>query len=104
MEASSWIYPPPVTLQVRQRSRLVTISLRQRGQYLTEWDGTLKLNPKCRRFRFIVGEDFGITRKAACEAVLRWLPHRLKANFRVAVGNGGFPPKGGVLEKCSWEA
>lgn len=38
--------------------------------YLTEWDETLELNASCRGFRLIVGKDFGITRKAACEAVM----------------------------------
>jgi hypothetical protein len=61
--------------------------------YLTEWDDSLKLNPGCRKLRFIVGKDFGITRKAACEAVLRWLDPRHKANFRVTEGIDGFHPK-----------
>ena len=76
-----------------QRAFAEAVELFVVSAYLTEWDGTLKLNPKCRKFRFIVGEDFGITRKAACEAVLRWLPPKLKGNFRVAVGVGGFHPK-----------
>ena len=76
-----------------QRAFAEAVELFVVSAYLTEWDGTLKLNPKCRKLRFIVGEDFGITRKAACEAVLRWLPSKLKANFRVAVGIGGFHPK-----------
>ncbi|GEM_PF-2409810 len=42
--------------------------------YLTEWDASLKLNPKCGRFRVIIAKDFGITRKAACESLMRWLP------------------------------
>ena len=29
--------------------------------FLTEWDTGLKLNANCRRFRVIIGKDFGIT-------------------------------------------
>jgi len=61
--------------------------------YLTEWDASLKLNPKCGRFRVIIGKDFGITRKAACEALMRWLPSRRKGQFMVADGISGFHPK-----------
>lgn len=61
--------------------------------FLTEWDDSLQLNPKCRSFRVIVGKDFGITRKAACEKVMAWLPPRRKAQFLVADQIGGFHPK-----------
>jgi len=61
--------------------------------YLTEWDSSLDLNPKCRSFRVIIGRDFGITRKAACEMVMRWLPPARKAQFMVADRIGGFHPK-----------
>jgi len=61
--------------------------------YLTEWDASLKLNPKCGRFRVIIGKDFGITRKAACQALMRWLPSRRKGQFMVADGISGFHPK-----------
>jgi hypothetical protein len=61
--------------------------------YLTEWDASLKLNPECRSFRVIIGRDFGITRKAACEKVMRWLPPKRKAQFMVADRIGGFHPK-----------
>jgi hypothetical protein len=61
--------------------------------YLTEWDSTLILNPSCRRFRIIVGSDFGITRKAACEKVMRWLPPNRKSQFLVADRISGFHPK-----------
>lgn len=42
--------------------------------YLTEWDAPVALNEDCQEFRFIVGKDFGITRKAACRNVMHWLP------------------------------
>jgi hypothetical protein len=61
--------------------------------YLTEWDNELKLNPRCSHFRVIIGKDFGITRKSACFAVMKWLPRHLKANFLVADEIGGFHPK-----------
>lgn len=61
--------------------------------YLTEWDSTLTLNPECHRFRVIIGSDFGITRKAACEKVMQWLPPKRKSQFMVADGVGGFHPK-----------
>jgi hypothetical protein len=61
--------------------------------YLTEWDASLKLNPECRSFRVIIGRDFGITRKAACEKVMQWLPPNRKAQFMVADRIGGFHPK-----------
>lgn len=61
--------------------------------YLTEWDRSLELNPNCRSFRVIIGKDFGITRKAACEAVMRWLPSKRKGQFMVADLINGFHPK-----------
>jgi len=61
--------------------------------YLTEWDASLELNPECRSFRVIIGRDFGITRKAVCETVMRWLPPKRKAQFMVADRIGGFHPK-----------
>jgi hypothetical protein len=61
--------------------------------YLTDWDESLKLNPDCHSFRVIIGRDFGITRKAACEAVMRWLPAERKGQFMVADQIGGFHPK-----------
>lgn len=61
--------------------------------YLTEWDKTLKLNSGCKKFRIIIGKDFGITRIAACKDVMQWLPAYRKAQFFVADGIGGFHPK-----------
>ena len=61
--------------------------------YLTEWDASLKLNSGCRRFRLIIGKDFGITRKAACEKVMRWLHPKRKSQFMVADLIAGFHPK-----------
>lgn len=61
--------------------------------YLTEWDEQLTLNPKCRDFQIIVGKDFGITRIAACKAVLKWLTATRKDQFLVADQISGFHPK-----------
>jgi HKD family nuclease len=61
--------------------------------YLTDWDSSLVLNPGCSHFRFVIGKDFGITRKAACEAVLKWLKKGRKSQFLVATQIAGFHPK-----------
>jgi HKD family nuclease len=61
--------------------------------FLTEWDASLQLNEHCKKFRIIVGKDFGITRKAACECVMHWLPAKRKSQFMVADRIGGFHPK-----------
>jgi len=61
--------------------------------YLTDWDTSLKLNPNCRSFRVIIGKEFGITRKVACEAVMHWLPSERKGQFMVADLINGFHPK-----------
>jgi HKD family nuclease len=61
--------------------------------FLTDWDASLKLNRDCRSFRVIIGKDFGITRKAACEKVMHWLPAKRKAQFLVADRIAGFHPK-----------
>lgn len=61
--------------------------------YLTDWDDSLVLNSGCRSFRLIIGKDFGITRKAACTKVMKWLSPNRKSNFLVAEQIGGFHPK-----------
>jgi HKD family nuclease len=61
--------------------------------YLTDWDTRLELNSHCRRFRIVIGRDFGITRKAACEKVMEWLPKERKWQFKVADQIAGFHPK-----------
>jgi HKD family nuclease len=61
--------------------------------YLTEWDEKLELNPKCGTFRFLIGKDFGITKKDACRKVMRWLPRERKHEFLVADQISGFHPK-----------
>ncbi|ETR68424.1 MAG: hypothetical protein OMM_10542 [Candidatus Magnetoglobus multicellularis str. Araruama] len=61
--------------------------------YLTEWNSDLRLNSKCKRFRIIIGKDFGITKKSACKDVMRWLPKGRKSQFLVADAIYGFHPK-----------
>jgi hypothetical protein len=72
--------------------------------YLTEWNTSLVLNPGCEALLIIVGKDFGITRKAACQAVLKWLPAKRKADFMVADQIGGFHPKVVIWEEASGES
>jgi len=61
--------------------------------YLTDWDESLVINSKCKHFRLIIGKDFGITRKTACEKVIKWLPSYRKCQFMVADNILGFHPK-----------
>jgi HKD family nuclease len=61
--------------------------------YLTEWGIEQKLGDQCESFLFIVGKDFGITRKNACRAVLKWLPDDRLQEFMVAESISGFHPK-----------
>lgn len=61
--------------------------------YLTDWDTTVKLGRQCKTFAFIVGKDFGITRKAACAKVIQWLPSSRRTHFLVAELIEGFHPK-----------
>ncbi|MGC8099437.1 phospholipase D family protein [Metapseudomonas otitidis] len=61
--------------------------------YLTEWGIDESLGSQCESFLFIVGKDFGITRKSACRAVLKWLPANRHHQFMVAESINGFHPK-----------
>lgn len=61
--------------------------------YLTEWDMSVKLGARCKSFAFIVGKDFGITRREACQKVIKWLPRSRRAHFLVAELITGFHPK-----------
>lgn len=42
--------------------------------YLTDWSTAPVLNPRCKNVLFLVGTDFGLTRKFAMHAVLKWIP------------------------------
>jgi hypothetical protein len=62
--------------------------------YLTDWDVSYKLGTACKRVVFLVGTDFGLTRKAAMLNVLRWIPKRISISFlAVQSQTGGFHPK-----------
>jgi HKD family nuclease len=63
--------------------------------YLTNWDIQQALNTACKRVVFVVGTDFGITRKAALRQVLKWLPKHGTVVFGAVSGSaaGGFHPK-----------
>lgn len=63
--------------------------------YRTSWDVVSKPGRHCKRILFLVGTDFGRTRKSACRQVLRWLPRPVLSDF-LAVTNldeGAFHPK-----------
>ncbi|EMU4784549.1 phospholipase D family protein, partial [Neisseria gonorrhoeae] len=61
--------------------------------YLTHWDVKNKLNSKLQEFKFIFGQDFGLSKKEAIRKVLKWLPSHLKFTLMVAQGIQGFHPK-----------
>jgi len=60
--------------------------------YLMDWSGVQQVNPSCKRLVFLVGRDFGLTRKTAMLRVLNWMPSGA-AYFYGAVLIGGFHPK-----------
>jgi hypothetical protein len=62
--------------------------------YLTDWDTSYKLGSACKRVVFLVGTDFGLTRKAAMLNVLRWIPKGISFSFlAVQSQTSGFHPK-----------
>src|SRR5690349_1580253 len=63
--------------------------------YLTDWSHAGRLPDCCKRLVFVVGTDFGLTRKAALAQVLKWLPKQGAPYFgAVKSGAGqGFHPK-----------
>ncbi|MES2869229.1 MAG: hypothetical protein V4749_06630 [Pseudomonadota bacterium] len=75
------------------RALQVSVELYILSAYLTEWDTSVKLGAQCKSFTFIVGKDFGITRRAACAKVINWLPRSRHARFLVAELIDGFHPK-----------
>lgn len=60
--------------------------------YLTDWDPEWKLSSACRKLVFVVGRDFGLTRKSAMLSVLRCVPKSM-SSFFVADTETGFHPK-----------
>lgn len=61
--------------------------------YLTHWDVKNKLSNKLKEFKFIFGQDFGLSKKDAIRKVLKWLPAHLKFTLMVAQNIQGFHPK-----------
>jgi hypothetical protein len=62
--------------------------------YLTDWDASYRLSSKCKRVVFLVGTDFGLTRKAAMLNVLDWIPKGIPFSFLAVQSQpGGFHPK-----------
>lgn len=63
--------------------------------YLTKWSTKIQLNSNCVHLLFLVGTDFGITRKKACDDVLKWLPKKHYGDFLAVphMNNRGFHPK-----------
>jgi len=64
--------------------------------YLTEWNASNPLNSVCKRVLFVVGTDFGLSRKKAMLEVLRWIPKAASFLFKAVPRNqlpGGFHPK-----------
>lgn len=86
-------YSKSETRAIYQRAFVQAEELYLVTAYLTEWDSSLKLNSSCKSFRVIIGKDFGITRKSACNDVMKWLPAERKSQFMVADEISGFHPK-----------
>lgn len=63
--------------------------------YLTDWSTKSRVSSSCDRLVFVVGTDFGLTRKSALSQVLKWLPRRGAVLFGAVSGarSGGFHPK-----------
>lgn len=76
-----------------QRAFKNAIELYIVSAYLTSWDIEEPLGNQCKSFRFIVGKDFGITRKQACLNVIGWLNSKRRGQFLVAEDIDGFHPK-----------
>jgi hypothetical protein len=60
--------------------------------YLMDWSGIGRVDSSCKRLVFLVGVDFGLTRKAAMRSVLKWMPSG-QSHFYGAVLTDGFHPK-----------
>lgn len=63
--------------------------------YLTDWPADLVIGRNCDRIVFLVGTDFGLTRKKAMRDVLRWLPKTGYSEFLAVpkLDGAGFHPK-----------
>jgi len=63
--------------------------------YLTDWDDEQTVGQSCKHLVFLVGTDFGLSRKAAMRSVLRWMPKHGSCQLLAAprITGGGFHPK-----------
>lgn len=61
--------------------------------YLTEWLVKEALNKKCEETIFLIGTDFGLTRKKALSKLLKWFPQEQKNGLLAVTGAYGFHPK-----------
>jgi hypothetical protein len=100
MEFSMKILLSPNPKQPAELGDLYTDALSQAEElylataYLTDWNTAYKLNKACRQVTFLVGTDFGLTRKKAILDVLRWLPQDIGVSFlAIPQQTGGFHPK-----------
>ncbi len=62
--------------------------------FLTDWSFSQKPKKDCKKFVALVGTNFGLTRKAACQSLLEWLPRNLRGNvFAFPSNENTFHPK-----------
>lgn len=62
--------------------------------FLTDWSFSQKPTKSCKKFVALVGTNFGLTRKAACQSLLDWLPRNLRGNvFAFPSNENTFHPK-----------
>jgi hypothetical protein len=63
--------------------------------YLTDWAEDQAVGKLCKQIVFVVGTDFGLSRKAAMRSVLHWMPKRGSCTFLAvpSMAGGGFHPK-----------
>ena len=73
-------------------ARRTTGTTKGDGDDEEDWDHGDKLNSRCRRAVFVVGTDFGLTRKPALRSVLRWMPKGDGFSLGAA-SERGFHPK-----------
>ena len=80
---------------IYRRAIRSAVELHVATAYLTDWSAGTPLSKHCRRMVFLIGTDFGLTRKEALRSVLRWLPKHTTSLFSAVTGpaSGGFHPK-----------
>ena len=61
--------------------------------FLTAWDAKAVLSRDCRRATFVLGLDFGLTRRSALTALRNWLPAGHRKGLFAFMGDATFHPK-----------